>query len=395
MKQRRLFGLFLLFGVMTPVSSAQMPPYTVAPGLFNHDRPGDLGLLPAPGTETFTIFAPGPTTPDKFHNGVVLIGFKGRLYAQWQVSQRDEDTLDTWIAHSISDDDGRSWSAPSPLSPPTQVPGEMRSNGGWWTDGRRLVAFTNVWPTGFQSGDGGYAEYRISEDGRAWSAPRRVMGRDGKPVEGIIEQDPHALPDGRIITGFHQRPGMIAAPWYTDDPLAVSGWTRGRFDNLAHEGRVSRELEPSMFLRGGCAIMVFRDQAESFRQLASESCNRGESWTRPVLTDIPDARAKQSAGNLPDGTAYMATAISNDKARIPLALTLSADGRVFDRSFLLRGAGDLPALRYVGRFKRPGYHYPKSLIWSGYLYVAYSTNKEDIQVTRVPLSSLMQQTTLK
>lgn len=214
------------------------------------------------------------------------------------------------------------------------------------------------------------------------------MGRDGKPVEGIIEQDPHALPDGRIITGFHQRPGMIAAPWYTDDPLAVSGWVRGRFDNLAHEGRVSRELEPSLFLRGGCAIMVFRDQAESFRQLASESCDRGESWTRPMLTEMPDARAKQSAGNLPDGTAFLATAVSNDKARIPLALTLSADGRVFDRSFLLRGAGDLPPLRYAGRFKRPGYHYPKSLIWNGYLYVAYSTNKEDIQVTRVPLASL-------
>lgn len=373
--------------LMTPVTRAQEAPFAVSPGLFDTDRPGDLGLVPAPGTETFTIHAPA-AAGDTFHNGVVLVAFKGRLHAQWQVSQRDEDTLDTWIAHSRSDDGGRTWTPPAILSPRAAVPGEMRSNGGWWTNGERLVAFTNVWPTGFQSGDGGYAEYRISEDGEAWSAPRRVTGRDGRPVEGIIEQDPHLLPDGRIVTAFHQRPGMIVAPFFTDDPLGVTGWVRGRFENLPHEGRVSRELEPSLFLRGTCAVMVFRDQAESFRQLASESCDGGESWTRPALTDMPDARAKQSAGNLPDGTAFLATAVSHDKARMPLAVTLSTDGRLFDRAFLLRGTADLQPMRFAGRYKRPGYHYPKSLVWNGYLHVAYATNKEDVQMTRVPLPSL-------
>ncbi|MFV3128455.1 sialidase family protein [Niveispirillum sp. KHB5.9] len=386
--QSRLIPLLLALGLMTPVSTtAQEAPFAVAPGLFDATRPGDLGLKPAPGTETFTIHAPSAGS-DLFHNGVVLVAFNGRLHAQWQVSQRDEDTLDTWIAHSHSDDGGRTWTPPAILSPPATVPGQMRSNGGWWTDGQRLVAFTNVWPTGFQSGDGGYAEYRISEDGENWSPPRRVMGQDGKPVEGIIEQDPHALPGGRIITAFHQRPGMIVAPFYTDDPLAVSGWVRGRFENLPHEGRVSRELEPSLFLHGACATMVFRDQAESFRTLASESCDGGESWSQPTLTDMPDARAKQSAGNLPDGTAFLATAVSHDKARIPLALTLSTDGKLFTRAFLLRGTADLQPLRFAGRYKRPGFHYPKSLVWNGHLYVAYTTNKEDVQVTRVPVAAL-------
>lgn len=381
----RNVALLVLAVILTPVSIADVPPFTVAPGLFDHGRPGDLGLTPAPGAKTFTIHAPAADAADKFHNGVVLVGFKGRLHAQWQASQRDEDTLDTWIAHSHSDDRGQTWSLPAILSPRPTVPGEMRSNGGWWTDGKTLVAFTNVWPTGFQSGDGGYAEYRISEDGSNWTAPRRVMGKDGQPVEGIIEQDPHALPGGRIVTAFHQRPGMIVAPWYTDDPLGVTGWVRGRFENLPYDGRVSRELEPSLFLTGSCALMVFRDQAESFRQLASQSCDGGESWTRPALTAMPDARAKQSAGNLPDGMAFLATAVSNDKMRIPLVLTLSANGRHFDRAHLLRGTADLQPLRHAGRFKRPGYHYPKSLIWNGYLYVAYAANKEDVQVTRVPL----------
>ena len=55
---------------------------------------------------------------------------------------------------------------------------------------------------------------------------------------------------------------------------------------------------------------------------------------------------------------------------------------------LLRGENDPPPLRRQGRYKRPGYHYPKSVVWNGHLHVAYAVNKEDIAFTRVPLASL-------
>jgi hypothetical protein len=101
-----------------------------------------------------------------------------------------------------------------------------------------------------------------------------------------------------------------------------------------------------------------------------------------------EKRAKQSAGNLPDGRAFLVNTPRGDRTRIPLAVTLSADGRVFDRAFLLRGESDLQPRRYEGLYKRPGYHYPKSLIWNHHLYVAYATNKEDVEITRVPLAAL-------
>jgi hypothetical protein len=69
-------------------------------------------------------------------------------------------------------------------------------------------------------------------------------------------------------------------------------------------------------------------------------------------------------------------------------VTLSDDGRLFDRSFLLRGQADLQPLRFAGQYKRPGYHYPKSVVWDGHLYVGYATNKEDVELTRVPVASL-------
>lgn len=382
--------LALLAAVL--IGAADSPPYAVEPDLFDQER-ADLGLFRAPGTETFTVFAPGEDT-DRFSNGVVLIPFQGRLYAQWQSSPRDEDSADTWVAYAVSED-GEAWSAPRELAPAGQG-GRMHSSGGWWTDGETLVAYVNVWPDGFQSGAGGVTEYRLSRDGETWSTPRRVMGVDGMPVEGVIEQDPHLI-DGRIHTAFHMRPGMIATPFFTDDPLGLTGWTAGAMVNLprdvsqsaaTHERRLSREIEPSLFQRDGCIVMVFRDEELSFRQIASESCDRGVTWSSPVLTDMPDSRAKQSAGNLPDGTAYLVNAPNADRPRIPLAVTTSRDGRTFDRSFLLRGPDDLQPMRFEGQYKRPGYHYPKSVVWGDFLYVAYAANKEDVQVTRIPLASL-------
>lgn len=385
-------ALILSLALLT-ASPPQDAPYAVSPGLFDATRP-DLGLKFAPGTETFTVFAP-VETGDRFSNGVVLIGFKGRLYAQWQASARDEDAPDTHVMFAVSDD-GEHWSAPQ-LLVPAGTDGVMVSSGGWKTDDETLVAFVNVWPTGFQSGDGGHAEYVSSLDGVRWSGRAAVLGADGEQLQGVIEQDPRDI-DGRVIGAFHMRPGMTATPAFTDNPLAVSGWRLGRMDHLpraapaegsaAHEARLSREIEPSLFAQGDCIVMVFRDEDLSFHQLAARSCDRGETWSTPLLTEMPDSRAKQSAGNLPDGTAYLVNAPNTDRPRMPLAVTLSNDGRTFDRSFLLRGQGDLQPLRYDGQYKRPGYHYPKSIVWNGFLYVGYSANKEDVQVTRVPLASL-------
>ena len=378
---RFLTSALLLSGAFA--NGSESAPYAISAGLFDQGKP-DLGLQPVPNGETISIFKPSART-DHFSNGVVLLPFKGKLYAQWQSSPRDEDSQNTRVVYSVSSD-GRRWSSPTVLAPAGKAP-QMHSSGGWWTDGKTLVAFINVWPTGFQSGEGGYTDYLLSTDGRRWSARRRVTGKDGNAVAGIIEQDPRAVPGGRLITAFHMRSGMIVAPFFTDDPLGISGWRRGEMQNLPHEGNVSRELEPSTFLRGSCAVMVFRDQGESFRQLTSESCDAGETWTKPALTDMPDSRAKQSAGNLPDSTAFLVNTPRADRLRNPLAITLSRDAKLFDRAWMLRGPADLQPLRFEGLYKRPGYHYPKSVIWKEYLYVGYATNKEDVELTRVPLSS--------
>lgn len=104
---------------------------------------------------------------------------------------------------------------------------------------------------------------------------------------------------------------------------------------------------------------------------------------------MPDSRSKQSAGNLPDGSAFLVGNPTTDRRRYPLAILLSADGQRFDRAWLLRAGGaDLQPLRHEGRYKRPGFSYPKSVLWGDYLYVGYATNKEDVELTRVAAETL-------
>ncbi|WP_228530381.1 sialidase family protein [Tamlana sp. I1] len=355
--------------------------------LFNMNKPETLGLSYAKGLETITVFLP-KNRDNKYNHGVVLFPFKGMLYAQWQSSAVDEDGADTQVFYSRSRN-GVDWEAPKKLTEKWEH--GIKTSGGWWCNGDTLVAYICVWPNNTSKLKQGYTEFVSSADGIHWEKPVPIKNSEGQPVLGIIEQDVHALPNGRILTAFHMQPGLIVTPFYTDDPSGVTGWKSGKMKNMptTKEG-MSRAIEPSWFYRkDGAIVMVFRDQESTFKKLASMSFDNGETWTTPQIINTPDSRAKQSAGNLPNGMAYMVNNPSGNKSRFPLVITLSKDGWLFDKAYLLRGGGDnLQKLRFPGKYKRVGYSYPKSVVWGNYLYVSYATNKEDVELTRIPLESL-------
>ncbi|KQC33492.1 hypothetical protein AAU57_09325 [Nonlabens sp. YIK11] len=361
-------------------------PFTVD-SIYDFNKPKTLGLPFAKGLETATIFSP-TEHQNKYNHGVVLFPFKGSLYAQWQSSAVDEDGDDTQVFYSKSSN-GMDWESPKPLT--QKWKDGIKTSGGWWSDGDTLVAYICVWPEKETAPKEGYTEYMTSTDGIHWSLPQRVMNSQGTPVMGIIEQDVHQLPNGRLLTAFHMQPGLVVKPYYTDDPLGISGWTAGVMENMPTKNQyMSRELEPSWFYRtDGAIVMIFRDQDSSFKKLAAVSHDNGVTWTTPIIVDTPDSRAKQSAGNLPNGTAFMVNNPSGKKDRFPLVLTLSKDGLHFDKALLLRsGASDLQPMRFEGKYKRPGYSYPKSVVWGDFLYVSYATNKEDVELTRIRIDNL-------
>ena len=228
-----------------------------------------------------------------------------------------------------------------------------------------------------------------SQDGINWTEPQPVMMADGTPMNAVFEQDPHVLSSGRIVNSAHFQEGLIVYPIYTDDPNGISGWKKGSFAPTI-SGSTSIEMEPSLFVQSdGTVVMIFRDQQSSYKKIVSYSFDNGVTWSNPQSTDMPDARTKQSAGNLSDGTAFMVGCPVNDKLRSPLAVTLSKDGKTFDHAYLLRSTSSDPELIYEGTAKRKGFHYVKSLVYDGYLYAGYATNKEAVEISVVPESSIM------
>ena len=358
----------------------------LAEGVIDTTQHETLGLTKMAGISHYTIHQATDET-DHYANGVVMAAFKGTIYCMWQSSPTDEDSDDTWVAYSRSTDDGQSWSKPMVLASPTT--GYYCTSGGWLADSDTLTAFIDIWPKGLEP-RGGETCYQTTTDGINWSPMQPVRMADGSNMNGVLEQDPRPLHNGRIVGAIHFQPGLHVCPAYTDDPTGRSGWQKGDFQ-AEDRGKQSRELEPSQYLqRDGSIVMLFRDQKSSFRKLASISTDMGQTWTKSELTDMPDARTKQCAGNLPNGTAYMVSCPTNGKWRWPLVLQLSDDGILFDRALLIRSglADDLPAKRYEGRYKTIGYSYPKAMIHDNKLYIGYSVNKEDVVCSIIPIELL-------
>lgn len=68
-------------------------PFKIKDGLIDESKT-NIGLDKIPGAETCTIFSAAEGT-DHYVNGIVMTEFKGKLYCQWQSSQKDEDAPDT------------------------------------------------------------------------------------------------------------------------------------------------------------------------------------------------------------------------------------------------------------------------------------------------------------
>lgn len=331
------FTTLLFHLLLTSCLPENDTPFKIVP-LFDFEKPETLGLSFAKGLETFTIFSP-TENDNKYNHGVVLFPFKGMLYAQWQSSSIDEDGADTQVFYSRSLN-GQDWSKPTLLTDIWE--NGIKTSGGWWSDGDILVAYINVWPNKEEGPKEGFTQFVTSTDGIHWTMPRPVKDKDRQPVLGNIEQDVHALlPSGRLITAFHLQPGLTCKPFFTDDPLDIAGWTAGEMQSLSFANEyMSRQIEPSWFYRkDGAIVMIFRDQHSTFKKLAAISHENGVTWTAPALVDTPDSRAKQSAGNLPDGTAFMVNNPSGNRSRFPLVITLSRDGFLFDKAYLLRSGG--------------------------------------------------------
>lgn len=121
------------------------------------------------------------------------------------------------------------------------------------------------------------------------------------------------------------------------------------------------------------------------------SGDRGETWDLGTAPTLEMAGAKVWGQKLSDGTyALSYNPTTNNKHRWPLAVVTGKDGLHFHRMLLING--EVPPRRYTGGpFKDFGQNYVRGITEGngkppdGAMWLAYSMNKEDIWVSRVPV----------
>jgi hypothetical protein len=362
---------------------------------------GDGGLPAVAGLKTFTIFKADADAKDgidygwTYHHHPDLASWHGRLYAAWNSCERDEDT---WPSHELyrSSADGEHWTAPQELFP-QGVSTPLRMYFFHAPNGRMLAVAglrTSHEPS-LEKTKGALVAREIKADHEL--GPVYTLRLPPQPPETappLFEKagDPGFVQACRQLLADHsfleqQDYGYLL-------PLAERmRWN----DPEKWEGDAALKKDAADF---GKALCFFQRGAGEWVAIGKKgwvtiSRDGGASWLQPVQPpSLVTGMGKVWGQRTADGR-YALVYNPSKKVRQPLVVVTSVDGVAFAHMRAITPAA-LPPQKYPGKFKSLGASYTRGLSeWSSdgswadaaqAMWVIYSVNKEEIWISRIPLS---------
>lgn len=366
-------------GLSAESTSPDQPVFSATDHLFDHSDSRTLGLKVI-DSEKITIYR---ATDEGWTCNLdpSIEAFDGRLYAMWSNSLKDENGAGQRVLYSVSED-GLTWSKPEVLASPETVSLDASSflhGSGWWVFDNKIYGLfgnrKNLWAV-------------TSTDGRSWTKPHEFFQGDTT----YFLHGPSQAGATYVLLG--QDPRRDLAFYYSDTPGDPSRWTKAAIEGTELLGP-GEWREPAVFTRPDGTLVTrirssWKSGGDNETMSAAESLDGGKTW-RVTRTNFSDAIARAACGNLPNGTSYIVSNPGKPRDRRVLAISLSKDGRLFDRSYAI--GIDPPPVNYPGRYKGtglPGYQGPGAAILKDHLYVIAAASKDDIVVFRIPLSALSQ-----
>ncbi|MBS3763382.1 MAG: hypothetical protein KGZ25_08790 [Planctomycetes bacterium] len=355
------------------------------PQRVDMSRP-DGGLPPLPGTHNVQIFrstrhqdhaADGKGWTYAHH--MDLACWKGRIYAVWGMTPKDEDIPPYRIACSTSED-GMRWSDPKDFFPRDVNPWPLRFYFYLAANGRMLAFCTS------RSDEGEKKPLLVRE-----IRPDHSFG----PVLTLIR--PYA--DQPDVFEKSEDPEFVAAcREAVANNVLLEQSDRGKFLDERkmkwHNENLTSKTYDYPFGKAFCFYHRSNEDLVGVCKMGFVTVSRddGKFWSEPIQppTLIAGA-AKVWCQQTTDGR-YAMVYNPDRGRRYPLVLVHGDDGRVFRNMRVVHG--ELPQTRYEGRYKDIGPQYVRGIAeWSNdgtfadgnALWLIYSMNKEDIWVSRVPL----------
>ena len=152
-------------------------------------------------------------------------------------------------------------------------------------------------------------------------------------------------------------------------------------ETLAADGKNSLAHHAEFIRPDGKWVVVRDNLVNPGHYYAALKDNPADVYPKAVLTNLYGA-AMPACGELPDGRPWV---LCNSPNRYYMYLTLSRDGIVFDKTWMIFYDHGLNS---GGHFQTGGPAYFKTATVDRNIWVAYSISKQQIGVSRMPISSL-------
>jgi hypothetical protein len=375
--------------------------------------------------EEICVFRGRPGGAYNHHHQILFD--RGRLYASWDNGIVNEDNPGQHMLFSVSDDDGKTWSAAAQITPPPIEETSTYTAEGIRAYQGKLMAYyghfgytdLSLYRSGapnkaFDYFNGHclndyrgspdawvhretFTAVRVSEDaGRTWGSPIRIIEKF------VPNLRPFPIRGGRLIV-----PGNITYP-YTDDPAGIQGWkSTGMprqpvwtvddpegFHKVAFFRHDPFNYAEASFFQTDDGVIHMMQRIDAIPPNGregllgvTESVDNGETWSEPMLTSYTDCACRFQFGRLPDGRFFGLSCPDPTSDRTPLVLATSRDGIIFGQHNVLGSiTGTKP--RIPGGAKSGVYGYPSCDIADGKMYIIFSRNKEDIYFSKLNLSAI-------
>ena len=167
------------------------------------------------------------------------------------------------------------------------------------------------------------------DDGRTWSAPRRLP----EGILGPIKNKPVQLADGTLLcpssvetkgdnwSVHFERTGDLGATWEATPPV--------------NDGNKIRAIQPSiLFYKDGRLQALGRTRRSGIYEIWSD--DDGKTWGEMTLTGLPNPSSGTDAVTLADGRQLLVYNHNpNYKGRSPLNVAVSEDGKIWQAALVL------------------------------------------------------------
>jgi len=307
----------------------------------------------------------------KFQLHNYLIHHDGKYWCVFSHGPVVEDVPTQFVSYAVSND-GLQWSPARPVTPIPDDPYAYIARGLWLRDGELLALVAHF------RGRGAFGvDKQLQLQAFVWNKETDAWKFKATLYHDAINNfAPQMLPSGEWL--MTRRDSQFNVFMLAGGVKSLDDWQsfpvikRSEVPNFSPDEPIWWRL-PDRRLHA-----LFRDNGGSSRLYQSFSNDEGRSWSRPRISNFPNASSKCYALKLSTGPWVMISNANPQLARREMYVSLSQDGLTFSKMARL-------AIPSAGTTTL---QYPHAIEHHGHVLVAYSRKKNQTEVLKVPLAAI-------